>query len=794
MRTFPDREQLRGSFGDWEIVKDLTDQLIDLMLNYRQSGHPGGSRSKVQALVALFLSGALRVDLRDVTRTWADRFVLCAGHTAPAAYALLAVLYDALREAHRETGDARFAVADERFVLYPEHLLGFRRRGGLPGHAEMSGRSLLFRWNTGPSGHGLPAMVGQAFALTYAGGHDVWVWGLEGEGGLTPGATHEALNSAWGLGLGNLRLLVDWNDFGIDPRPCSAVVYGGPREWFEPHGWRVHGTSNGNDWEGVTALLADLVKPPAQKNPLPLPVAGWFRTQKGRGYLKYDAASHGAPHKRNSDLFWETKRPFQDRYGVRFEGFGQPLADDAAKVRAEFAANLDVVLSVLRRDRGLVLRLAEALAAIGDTVPTTPPGLWLDPARNPQADPDLLDAARFPAYKAPGSKVASRQMLSAWGAWVNASSRERHGRPLFLAASADLAESTGLAGFGDGLPGAGEGRPGSPGWGWYERSTNRRGVVLPQEITEMANAGLLAGAASVNLDARPLERFSGFWGAGSTYGSFAYLKYGMVRLFAQLAQDSELKVGKFLWVVGHSGPETAEDSRTHFGVFAPGVTRLLPRGQVVNLHPWDPNEVPVLLEAALAGPEPVVALHLARPPVTVPDRAALGLAPLTEAARGAYLLRDFAPDLPRQGTVLVQGALTTLNVIGLLPELARRGWNLRVVAAVSWDLFLRQPAAWREGFLPWADWQDSMGITSGARVGFADWLSGKVAEEYTLSADWDDRWRTGGSVDEVYDEAHLSPEWLLAGLERFVNERDLRLALLRQGCAGQAPASPKERP
>ena len=85
-----------------------------------------------------------------------------------------------------------------------------------------------------------------------------------------------------------------------------------------------------------------------------------------------------------------------------------------------------------------------------------------------------------------------------------------------------------------------------------------------------------------------------------TYGSFSYLKYGPLRLFSQLAQDAELKVGKVLWVAGHSGPETAEDSRTHFGIFAPGVTQLFPEGMVIDLHPWEHNEVPVVLAAALA--------------------------------------------------------------------------------------------------------------------------------------------------------------------------------------------------
>ena len=93
--------------------------------------------------------------------------------------------------------------------------------------------------------------------------------------------------------------------------------------------------------------------------------------------------------------------------------------------------------------------------------------------------------------------------------------------------------------------------------------------------------------------------FNGFWGACSTYGSFSYLKYGPMRLFSQLAQDCELKLGKVLWVAGHSGPETAEDSRTHFGIFETGVTQLFPEGHVIDLHPWEYNEVPVVLAAAL---------------------------------------------------------------------------------------------------------------------------------------------------------------------------------------------------
>jgi transketolase len=58
-------------------------------------------------------------------------------------------------------------------------------------------------------------------------------------------------------------------------------------------------------------------------------------------------------------------------------------------------------------------------------------------------------------------------------------------------------------------------------------------------------------------------------------------------------------------------------------------------------------------------------------------------------------------------------------------------------------------------------------------------LFNHLAEEYALSADWDDRWRTGGTLDEVLDEAHLTPQWILAGIKRFVAEREYRLGCLQ---------------
>jgi len=759
-------------FEKWEVIKDLIDQLIDLMLNFRQSGHPGGSRSKVHALVVTLLSGVMRWDIRYPEKRFADRFILIAGHTIPLVYAALTVLGEAMRIKYHRTGDKRYFIRPERVVL-AEDLLTFRRNQGLPGHAEMAGKTLFLKFNTGPSGHGSPAAAGEALALKLAGAEEVKVVALEGDAGLTPGGAHETMNSAWGLGLHNLYYIVDWNNFGIDDHPLTDVVPGTPADWFGAHGWRVVGTENGHDWPSLTRMIMELFYGP---NPNKVPNIGWMKTKKGRGYLLYDNKSHGTPHKpMNAELFWETKRPFAEKYGVEFEGFGQPAPSSYEEAKRQTWTNINRVLDVLRRDEALVDYIADTLVALGDSVPEEVPGFRLNPKKNPFKDERLYDYKNYPKelFVPPGTKVANRAALAKFGAWVNAFGHKYYGRPLFIACSADLADSTNISGFakpwGD-----------FPGYGWYDREKNPGGTLLPQEITEFTNAGICVGIATVNFADNPYEEFDGFYTACSTYGSFAYLKYGPMRLFSQLAQDCDLKVGKVIWVAGHSGPETADDSRTHFGIFSPGVTQLIPKGQIINVHPWEYNEVPVVLGAALKTSAPIIALHLTRPPIVIPDREALGIPSHFEAAKGAYLIRDYKPNQKPMGTVIVQGTSTTDNIIKILSELDKAGLNVKIVAAISHELFLLQPESYRERILPLRDWFDSMVITNGAKRLMQDWLASKISEEYSLASDWDNRWRTGGTVEEVCEEAHISPGWILQGIERFVRDREKRLGLLKR--------------
>jgi len=763
---------LKRVFPYWEITKDLIDQCIDIMLNLRQSGHPGGSRSKVYGMIATLLSGAMRWDIREAGKRFGDRFVLVAGHANPVVYATLAVLNEALRIKYRQTGDNKYQhFKGEKYQLVWEDLLTLRRTGGLPGHAEMEGKTLFFKFNTGPSGHGSPAAAGEALALKLARVPEVKVFAFEGEGGLTTGASHETMNSAWGLGLGNLVYFMDWNDFGIDDRPFSSIVYGTPEDWFGSHGWHVEGTMNGEDWESlINAYYKLLVKKANPDQPKVL----YARMRKGRGYYKFDNASHGAAHKRNSELFWKTKGEFAEKYNVEFECFGEQAPEYWNEQVDQAKSLFNTVFSVMENKQELVDYLADTLMEIGDSVPNELKTCRIN-ANNPAEDKNIFNINTLPdeLFVKPGEKTPNRVGFSKYASYINSLAEKEYGRPLVIAMSADLADSTNISGFAKGWNG-------QKSHGLYNKETNTDSPLMPQGITEFTNAGMMAGLATVNFSEDTYKDFNGFYGAMSTYGSFSYLKYGPIRLFSQIAQDSDLKVGKLIWVAGHSGPETAEDSRTHFGVFAPGVTQLFPEGYIVNIHPWEHNEVAPALVAAFNTDIPVIGLHLTRPSVTIPDRKALGMASYLDAAKGAYIIKDYDKDRKKEGLVIVRGTSSTNSVVELLPRIKAEGPNVKIVAAISWVLFQKQPESYRTSIIAPNEWHDAMVITNGGRRLMHKWMANKLVEKYSLSPDWDNRWRTGGTVDEIVDEAHLSPRWLWAGITKFaINRRD-RLESIRK--------------
>jgi hypothetical protein len=59
------------------------------------------------------------------------------------------------------------------------------------------------------------------------------------------------------------------------------------------------------------------------------------------------------------------------------------------------------------------------------------------------------------------------------------------------------------------------------------------------------------------------------------------------------------------------------------------------------------------------------------------------------------------------------------------------------------------------------------------------WIANRVVEKYSMSPDFDNCWRTGGSLDEIVAESKLDPSSLWEGINRFAEEREQRLSSVR---------------
>ena len=146
------------------------------------------------------------------------------------------------------------------------------------------------------------------------------------------------------------------------------------------------------------------------------------------------------------------------------------------------------------------------------------------------------------------------------------------------------------------------------------------------------------------------------------------------------------------------------------------------------------------------------------------------------AAKGFYVIRDFAPDKPKHGYVIAQGASSTVNLMKILPRLEKAGINVKIVSAISEELFDLQPESYRNAVLPPQALVDAMVVSTGTRRVMPARNLGPLTDAYSMTSDWDNQWLTGGLEGDVIAEAHLDPESIFKGIERFASEREQRLA------------------
>jgi transketolase len=824
LRLAYDRERL-------EDVGFMTCMTLVLLGNYAQTGHYGGPLAYTPYNVAVHLAGpefgGMRYDYRRPKHPYGDKFMLAGGHCIPTCYALWIIMGEALARKYKATGDKRYHV-DPHVAMLGIDALGFRRGAGamatilqdnnladhplfaeakirgiraLAGHAEST--DLTNDVNGGPSGIGIATAAGKAAFWDMVGASLAGpkIVAFEGEFAMTEGHAQELKTQALAMQVGKrLRVMFSDNNAGIDDSLLGGVIaskydhYRLVDQWTS-YGWNVFSIPDGHDYAQIVGALKTMEEwDPADRRPMIMfgkTIKGyWPCASHGKIAGSCDQVvgypSHPYAMKMNSPYFVALANTFEDRYDVKFQGIHDGPVTDTKERLIQFKTNMDVAMSVLDKN-GLGDWLADRLVQIGEGVRDNF-NLRIDVKHDPFQD-ERLRVANLPdattvkvtnsisgaekevkisLFKKSGEVAGARRAISEVIKWMNYVTDNR-----VLTIAADLSESVNL-------------EHGSL-WGHYDPEKNPLGTRLKAAIQEAGNASTAIGLVGQNASVDP-DKFAGVWAWSGTYGAFTPLMYLPARVWSQQNQDSKFRTGVLHILAGHSGPETAADARTHFGIFSPQVWKMFPRGQVITLNFWDYNDVAAgyFAAAEIAAREKkvgIIVVEVARPDFPVADRSKFADTDVKAAAKGLYVIRDFAPGKPRHGYVVAQGSSSTFNVVSILPKLEEAGINVKVIAAISEELFDRQPEAYRRSVLPPEAYEDLMFVSTGTRRMWPLRDVGPQTDAYSLTSDQENKWLTGGTEQDVIAEAHLDAKSIFNGVQRFAQDRPRRLDRLRSTLA-----------
>ncbi len=285
----------------------------------------------------------------------------------------------------------------------------------------------------------------------------------------------------------------------------------------------------------------------------------------------------------------------------------------------------------------------------------------------------LLEQVKVEAVPV-ATRVAAGKALNALAAGI----------PSLTGGSADLSPSTRttIAGGGDFGPG------------------NHGGRNLRFGVREHAMAAICNGMA--------------LHGGMIPYASTFLVFYDYMRPAVRLAALMHLHV---IFVFTHDSIGVGEDGPTHqpiehvFGLRSvPGLTVIRPADAAEAIEAW---------RAAMANDSGPTALVLTRQNVPALDRS--HGSPATDLAKGAYVLRD-APGRP--DAVLIATGSEVSIAVESAEQLSARGIAARVVSMPSWELFERQPQAYRDAVLP-PEVVHRVSIEAGRTLGWERYVGSK---------------------------------------------------------------------
>ena len=262
-------------FADWAKKTPKIRQNIIRMITNAKSGHPGGSLSMVELIMALFAPNGVMKLNDDLNSNDRDRFVLSKGHGVPALYAVLGELGIGNVDANKAVETLRQLGSDYQ---------GHPDRVRLP----------IVEASTGSLGQGLS--IAQGIAMSYKMDNNPHkVYTIIGDGEMQEGQIWEAGLSAAHKKLGNLIAILDYNKAQIDGHTSEVLSLDPLTDKWRAFGWHVH-EIDGHNYAEICKALTD--------NHAEKPTMIIANTIKGKGvsFMEGQVGWHGkAPSPEEAD-------------------------------------------------------------------------------------------------------------------------------------------------------------------------------------------------------------------------------------------------------------------------------------------------------------------------------------------------------------------------------------------------------------------------------------------------------------------------------------------------------------
>jgi transketolase len=561
-----------------------------------------------------------------------------------------------------------------------KEIQSFRQWGSkTPGHPE-SRLTPGVETTTGPLGQGISSAVGMALAQAHLAavynqpGHtiiDHFTYVIASDGDLMEGVSYEACSLAGHLKLGKLIVLYDRNNVSLAGSTALCFTEN-MQQRFDACGWHTQQVQDGNDTESIDYAVRSAKEEKEKPSLIIVNTIIGFGAPNKQGTFKVHGSPLGEEELRlaKKSLGWDESKKFYIPEDV--SGYFSLAKTRGKELESAWQQEF---FKYSRSFPDLAERLGISLRG------KLPEG-W---------DKGLADM--FPENKPVSTRKASEAVLQQLAGNI----------PELVGGSGDLNPSTfaWIKGGGDLQPArpGHEGMQGAVGGAWGYEGRNIHFGVREHSMAAIATGMALHG---------------GVIPFASTFLIFS----DYMRPAIRIACLSEARV---IYIFTHDSIGLGEDGPTHQSIEQLMGLRGVPR--LVVIRPGDALETIHAYKTALMNTEGPTAIVLTRQDLPAINRKVCS--PAEGLERGGYVLWQTPDEKPE---VILIGTGSEVHVaLAAAEDLAKERIAVRVVSIPSWELFDRQPDAYRSSVLP-PEVKARVAVEAGLKLGWEHYvgLEGRV--------------------------------------------------------------------